>query len=340
VQAIVISDYAKGVLTPRVISEVIALARAAGRPVVADPKGVDFTRYRGVTVLKPNARELSAAMGLPVGTDEEAEAAGEAAMRLAGAEALLVTRSERGMSLMRMGAPALHFPGRAREVFDVSGAGDTALAALALGLAVGAALPDAAQLANVAAGIAVGKVGTALVYPGDVVTALHSHQLESAEAKILPLSAAEEMVQRWRVRGLRIGFTNGCFDLIHPGHVSLLAQARAACDRLVVGLNADSSVKRLKGEGRPVNTETARAVVLGSLASVDAVVLFEEDTPLRLIETLRPDVLVKGADYALADVVGADIVQSYGGAVMLAELRPGHSTTGTIAKLAHAQKAS
>jgi D-beta-D-heptose 7-phosphate kinase/D-beta-D-heptose 1-phosphate adenosyltransferase len=340
IAAVIISDYAKGVLTPGLITAVVAAAKAAGRPVVADPKGLDFTRYRGVTVLKPNARELAAATGMPVRADEEAEAAGNEAIRRAEVEALLVTRSERGMSLMRKGEPALHLAGRAREVFDVSGAGDTALAMLALALAADAQLPDAAALANLAAGIAVGKVGTALVYTEDLIAALQSHKLETAEAKILPLTAVTELAARWRARGLRVGFTNGCFDLIHPGHVSLLAQARAACDRLVVGLNADSSVKRLKGEGRPVNTELARAVVLASLVSVDAIVLFEEDTPLRLIEALRPEVLVKGADYTVAQVVGADIVQSYGGKVMLAELRPGHSTTGTIARLVEAQKAS
>ena len=338
--AVVISDYAKGVLTPSLIAAIVAAARKAGRPVVADPKGLDFTRYAGVTVLKPNARELAAATGMPIGGNEEAAAAGLAAIARAGVDALLVTRSERGMSLMRPDLPPLHLAGRAREVFDVSGAGDTALAMLALALAAGGDLSDAAALANVAAGIAVGKVGTALVYADDLVAALHSHKLETAEAKILPLNAVQELVERWRVRGLRIGFTNGCFDLIHPGHVSLLAQARAACDRLIVGLNADSSVKRLKGEGRPVNTEMARAVVLASLASVDAVVLFEEDTPLRLIEALKPDLLVKGADYTVAQVVGADIVQSYGGKVLLAELRTGHSTTGTIARLVEAQKAS
>jgi D-beta-D-heptose 7-phosphate kinase/D-beta-D-heptose 1-phosphate adenosyltransferase len=286
-----------------------------------------------VTVLKPNRRELAAATGLPAGSDAEVETAAREALRRSGAAALLVTRSERGMSLIRPDAPPVHLSGRAREVFDVSGAGDTALAVLSLALAAKAPLAEAAMIANVAAGIVVGKVGTALIYPDDLAGALHAHQLESAEAKILSLHAVQDLIARWRMRGLRVGFTNGCFDLIHPGHVSLLAQARAACDRLIVGLNSDSSVRGLKGEGRPVNTEMARAVVLASLASVDGVVLFEEETPMRLIEAIRPDLLIKGADYTIDRVVGADFVRSYGGQILLATLKPGHSTTGTIARL-------
>ena len=338
--AVILSDYAKGGLGPRLIAAVTALAQAKSIPVVADPKGVDFSRYRGVTVLKPNDRELRAATGLPVGNEAEVESAAHEALRRSGAAALLVTRSERGLSLVTRDAPALHLGARAREVFDVSGAGDTALAALGLALAADAPLAEAAALANIAGGIVVGKAGTALVYPDDLVGALHAHQLESAEAKILPLRGVQDVVARWRARGLKIGFTNGCFDLIHPGHVSLLAQARAACDRLIVGLNSDSSVRGLKGEGRPVNTEMARAVVLASLASVDSVVLFEEETPMRLIEAIRPDLLVKGADYSVDRVVGAEFVQSYGGQVLLAALKPGHSTTGTIARLSETQKAS
>jgi D-beta-D-heptose 7-phosphate kinase/D-beta-D-heptose 1-phosphate adenosyltransferase len=339
-EAVILSDYAKGGLGARLIAAAVSAAEAHGIPIVADPKGIDFSRYRGVTVLKPNKGELAAATGLPAGTDEEIEAAAREALRRSGAAALLVTRSERGLSLVVPGEPSVHLSARAREVFDVSGAGDTALAVLSLALAAKASLADAAAIANVAAGIVVGKVGTALVYPDDLAAALHSHQLESAEAKILPLRAVQDLIARWRARGLRIGFTNGCFDLIHPGHVSLLAQARAACDRLVVGLNSDSSVRGLKGDGRPVNTEMARAVVLASLASVDCVAIFEEETPMRLIEAIRPDLLVKGADYTIERVVGAEFVQSYGGQILLATLKQGHSTTGTIARLTDTQKAS
>jgi D-beta-D-heptose 7-phosphate kinase/D-beta-D-heptose 1-phosphate adenosyltransferase len=206
------------------------------------------------------------------------------------------------------------------------------VATLATALASGVALVDAARLANLAAGIVVAKVGTAVAYAAEIAETLAEAEHGSG-AKAVPLDVALDRVVAWRRQGLKVGFTNGCFDLLHPGHVSLLGQARAACDRLVVGLNSDESVRRLKGKDRPVQSETARAQVLGSLATVDLVLVFEEDTPLRLIEAIRPDVLVKGADYTVATVVGADIVQSYGGRILLAELSPGHSTTATIAKL-------
>lgn len=340
VDLVVLSDYAKGALSPRLIAAVVARARTRGLAVIADPKGVDFTRYRAVSLLKPNARELEAATGLPCQSDAEAEVAARRALTLAEADALLVTRSQRGMTLVKSAGPAHHIATRAREVFDVSGAGDTTLAALGLALAAGVELTDAAALANAAAGVVVGKIGTAVCYPEELAAALNASGLNAAESKILPLAPVLDQVARWRARGFKVGFTNGCFDLVHPGHVSLLAQARAACDRLVVGLNTDASVRRLKGDGRPVNSELARAIVLASLQTVDAVVLFDEDTPLRLIEAIRPDVLVKGADYTIDRVVGADVVQAYGGQVLLAALKPGHSTTGTLARLVGTQKAS
>lgn len=339
--AVLLSDYAKGVLGTRLAATVIARAKERGVPVAVDPKGAQFARFRGATVLKPNARELSAATGLAAANDAEAEEAARRGLSLAETAALIVTRSEHGMTLVERGAAdALHLRTHAQEVFDVSGAGDTALATLGLALAAGASCPDAAALANAAAGVVVGKAGTATLTPSELAAALHMRALETAEAKILPLAPALDRIAGFRARGLKIGFTNGCFDLIHPGHVSLLAQARAACDRLVVGLNNDDSVRRLKGEGRPINPEMARALVLASLESVDLVILFAEDTPMNLIEAIRPDVLVKGADYTLEGVVGAPFVQRYGGQILLVELKPGHSTTGTIARLKAAQKAS
>jgi D-beta-D-heptose 7-phosphate kinase/D-beta-D-heptose 1-phosphate adenosyltransferase len=221
----------------------------------------------------------------------------------------------------------------AREVFDVSGAGDPVAAVVAAALAAGCDLERAARLANIAAGIVVGKRGTAVAYPGEILRAHHAADLSVAEAKVVELGGLLDHAERWRRAGLAVGFTNGCFDLLHPGHVSLLRQARAACDRLVVGLNSDASVRRLKGAGRPVQSEAARAAVMASLGDVDLVVIFAEDTPLKLIEALAPDVLVKGADYAPDQVVGADIVTRRGGRVVLAELMTGYSTTGTIAKL-------
>jgi D-beta-D-heptose 7-phosphate kinase/D-beta-D-heptose 1-phosphate adenosyltransferase len=238
------------------------------------------------------------------------------------------------MTVVHRDVGARHFPAEAREVFDVSGAGDTVLAVFALALGSGADLVDCAALANVAAGIVVGKAGTAVVRPDELAQALHAADLKGPEAKIRTVDSALDTVARWRARGLKIGFTNGCFDLIHTGHVSLLAQARAACDRLVVGLNTDASVKRLKGPSRPVNTEMARAIVLAALETVDLVVLFDEETPIKLIEALRPDALIKGADYTVDQVVGAPFVQSYGGKVVLASLTPGQSTSNTIARMA------
>jgi D-beta-D-heptose 7-phosphate kinase/D-beta-D-heptose 1-phosphate adenosyltransferase len=330
---VVLSDYGKGVLSGGVAAEIINAAEAAGRPVVVDPKGADYGRYRGAGVLTPNRKELMAATGLPAGGDDEIIAAGRRLIHECGIGAVLVTRSQDGMTLVPAQGGVVHLPAEAREVFDVSGAGDTVVAALAAALAAGAALPQAAALANTAAGIVVGKVGTAVAYADEVTTALHHQDIASAEHKVLSLESALDRVALWRRQGLKVGFTNGCFDLLHPGHVALLGQARAACDRLLVGLNSDASVARLKGPGRPVQSEAARATVLASLTTVDTVVIFAEDTPMKLIEAFRPDVLVKGADYTLDKVVGADFVQSYGGRVVLARLEEGHSTTATIARI-------
>jgi len=330
----VLSDYGKGVLPKDVTATIIAAAAKAGKPVVVDPKGRDYGRYRGATVITPNRRELSEATGLKTDGDEAVVDAAKHLIAEHGFTAVLATRSQDGMTLVTDGGAALHLRAEAREVFDVSGAGDTVVAAVAAALAAGAPLPSAAALANVAAGIVVGKIGTAAAYTGEVIAALHHQDLAGAEAKVLTAKQALERILLWRRKGLKIGFTNGCFDLLHPGHIALLKQARAACDRLVVGLNSDSSVKAIKGPDRPIQNETARATVLASLASVDLVVLFGEPTPLALIEAFRPDVLVKGADYAKDQVVGGDLVESYGGRVLLAELVPGHSTTATIARLA------
>lgn len=330
----VLSDYAKGVLTPRGLQAMIAAAQIAGKPVIVDPKGVDFSRYRGATLLKPNRRELAEATQMDVDSDAAVERAARKIITACGVEAVLCTRGVDGMTLVTS-QDVHHLPAVAQEVFDVSGAGDTVVATLAVGIAAGLSWLDAARLANVAAGIVVGKVGTAVAYAADLVRALHSADAAARGNKIATRTEAVEAVARWRRQGLRVGFTNGCFDLLHPGHVSLIAQAKAACDRLIVGLNSDESVRRLKGKDRPIQGEAARASVLASLADVDLVVVFEEDTPLALIEALRPDVLVKGADYRLDQVVGADLVQSWGGRVLLAELMPGHSTTATIRRIAH-----
>ncbi len=330
---VVLSDYGKGALAGGVAERIIEAAKKAGKPVIVDPKGDDYAPYKGADIITPNQKELAIATNMPTAAADEAEAAAGKLIAAWGFGAVLVTRSRDGMILVT-GDGARRLRAEAREVFDVSGAGDTVVAALAAALAAGAELSDAAALANCAAGIVVGKVGTAALGREDLGRALRHRDITFAEAKVLDLESAVEAAEKWRRRGLSVGFTNGCFDLLHPGHVSLLNQARKACDRLVVGLNSDASVRRLgKGDGRPVQGEAARAAVLASLGAIDAVVVFGEDTPLEMIGKIRPDVLVKGADYALRDVVGADAVRGWGGRVVLAELEPGHSTTETIKKI-------
>ncbi len=326
----VLSDYNKGLLASDTATQLIAAARAAGRRVIVDPKGDDYARYAGADIITPNRRELAQAISMPVGTEAEIIAAAGALMARHGFGAVLVTRSEDGMTLLDADG-AHHFPAEAPEVFDVSGAGDTVVATLAAGVAAGLPLPVATRLANIAAGIVVGKVGTAVARETDLLAAISPQG--GALRKVVDRATAAEQVERWRRMGWRVGFTNGCFDLLHPGHVHLLEQARAACDRLVVGLNSDASVRRLKGPTRPVQPEAARAAVLASLASVDLVTVYDEDTPLALLHELHPDLLVKGADYTLETVVGAEDMRGWGGRVMLAGLLAGHSTTATVARL-------
>lgn len=330
---VVLSDYAKGVLTPEVLTAAIAAARAASKPVIVDPKSRDLSRYDGATVIKPNRREAAEATGVTGAGDEAAEAAGEAILSAApNLSAALVTRGAAGMTLSQRGAAHVHLPASALEVFDVSGAGDTVAATLALSLAAGADLPAAARLANAAAGLVVAKLGTDVVTAAELKAVLAGAHGDPGQEKIAGRERMLEIVAGWRARGLKVGFTNGCFDLLHPGHVSLLAQAKAACDRLVLGLNTDASVQRLKGPTRPVQKEDARAAVLASLSAVDLVTLFDEDTPLELITAIKPEVLVKGADYTVETVVGSDVVLANGGRVVLADLKAGQSTTALIAR--------
>jgi D-beta-D-heptose 7-phosphate kinase/D-beta-D-heptose 1-phosphate adenosyltransferase len=333
-QVVVLSDYAKGVLCDGVLAEAIAMARASGRLLIADPKRPDFSAYRGAAILTPNEHEVRLATRIGAEHDAEADSAGRAALEATEGEAVLVTRSAKGLTLVRRDCAALHLPTRAREVADVSGAGDTLVAALAVALAAGAPLPAAAMLANATAGISVGKQGTATVSQQELLASLHLDDLVATDRKVASLPEAMMQVAAWHAQGLKVGFANGCFDLIHPGHVKLLNEARANCDRLIVALNTDASVRRLKGPTRPVQNETARATVMASLAPVDMVILFDEDTPLEAIRALRPDVLVKGSDYTVEQVVGADLVLGWGGRVVLAQLQEGHSTTGTIRRMA------
>ena len=330
--ALVLSDYGKGVLGAAVTGALIAAATDAGKPVIVDPKGSHYTRYRGASLLTPNRGELAQAAGMNLDDDDAVVAACRKIIAQCGVRAVLATLGERGMTLVQ-GGTADHLPARARAVFDVSGAGDTVAAAMAAGLALGEAALLSARLANIAAGVAVGKTGTAAAYAAEIVSALHEAEFLTGEAKVATLESARDRVEGWRRDGRRIGFTNGCFDLLHPGHISLLNQARAQCDRLIVGLNDDKTVTRLKGAGRPAQGEGGRAAVLASLSAVDMVVIFAEETPLAVINALRPDILVKGADYTLDTIVGAAEVQSWGGTVILADILDGHSTTQTLRRL-------
>lgn len=336
-QVMVLSDYAKGVLTPTVVAGAIALARAHGVPVVVDPKTADFRRYAGATVVTPNAKEAELATGIdPSEDDAVATRVGQQIVSEAGVDAVLVTRAHRGMTLCERSGTAAHWPASAREVFDVVGAGDTVVATLALAIGAGEPLAAASRLANVAAGIVVGKRGTATVTPSELVRELnrlgHGH-LASLRDKVMSQSQAVQRVALWKRDGLEVGFTNGCFDLLHVGHLSLLNYARDHCDRLVVGLNSDASTRRIKGAPRPITHENDRAMVLAALEAVDAIVVFEEDTPIELIRLLAPHVLVKGGDHAGSSIVGADLVQVLGGRVLTCDLVPGYSTTRMLETL-------
>ena len=309
-----------------------AAAESVGRLVV-DSKARSFARYGAVDMIKPNAAELGHATDMPTETDDQVAAALIRALELWEARAILVTRASKGISLAVRGEPVRHFPTAAREVFDSSGAGDTTLAALGLALAAEVAIEEAIAFAQLASGVAVGKVGTATVSPDELIEAALSAHMAPAEAKVSTPHRMVQEVARWRAKGLKVGFTNGCFDILHTGHVAYLSQARGWCDRLIVGLNSDESVRALKGEGRPVNDLESRALVLAGLGSVDLVVPFEEATPIRLIEAARPDLLVKGADYAKIEVVGHELVKSWGGEVKLAAIVEGYSTTAAIARM-------
>lgn len=331
VDIVLLSDYAKGVLTARVVRNVIDAARKAGKRVIVDPKSPNLAIYRGATLLTPNRKEFAEATRSRADSDASITEAARDAIILADCEAILVTQSEDGMTLVSRQGETVHVPAHPVKVRDVSGAGDTVAAALALALAAGADWEAALRIASAAAAVAVGKQGTASVSTAELRRKILPHAYLAAEEKIVPAGGdVETHLQDWRRQGLRVGFTNGCFDILHPGHVKVLTAARGACDRLIVGLNSDASVQRLKGEGRPVQNETARAEVLAALEAVDLVAIFEEDTPIRLITVIKPNVLVKGGDYTRDTVVGHEIVEANGGEVMLVDTLPGHSTTTLV----------
>ena len=328
---VLLSDYAKGVLTARVIRNVIDAAKKLGKRVIVDPKSANLAIYRGATLLKPNRKEFAEATRSRADSDKNIADAAQEIMQLADCEAVLVTQGEHGMTLVPRAGELIHVPGHPVKVRDFSGAGDTVAAALALALAAGADWETALRIANAAAAVAVSKQGAAIVTPAELRRKILPHASLAAEDKIVAAGGdLDAHLAEWRKQGLRIGFTNGCFDILHPGHVKLMTAARGACDRLIVGLNSDASVKRLKGEGRPVQDERARAEVLAALEAVDLVAMFEEDTPIELITQVRPSVLVKGGDYTREQVVGHEVVEAGGGEVLLVDILQGHSTTSLV----------
>ncbi len=331
VQAVIVSDYLKGVLTPELLKQTINACRRQNIPILIDPKGEDFSRYNGATVLTPNRRETEIATKIKIADETSLVTAGKQLKNDYHFGAVIITRSEEGMTLFSQNNEVHHFPTKAREVFDVSGAGDTLIATIGAVLAAGFSLGTAVKIGNIAAGVVVGKLGTSTVTPEEIAS--QYAQGKTAESKILHQKQLKKIVDIHRQRGETIVFTNGCFDLLHAGHVWYLQQARQRGDVLILGLNADTSIRRLKGEKRPLLAENERAQILSALDCISHIVIFEEDTPMKLLEIIRPDLLVKGGDYTADQVVGKEFVESYGGVVELISFVEGKSTTNIVDKI-------
>lgn len=328
VDLVILSDYKKGSL--KNIKNIISVIKTAGIPILVDPKGSDFSKYKGATLLTPNLSEFEIVVG-KCATEEELVSKGQRLIKDLDLEALLVTRGEHGMSLIRPDETELHFPARSRDVFDVTGAGDTVISVLAASLGAGKALPEAVALANIAAGIAVSKVGTVAVSGPELRREVQNDS--DTGRGVMSREQLALVVADSKANGEKVVFTNGCFDIIHAGHVGYLQDARNQGQRLIVALNDDASVTRLKGEGRPINPIERRMAVVAGLEAVDWVVSFDEDTPIPLLEEIKPDVLIKGGDYGIDEVVGADIVQAYGGEIKVLAFLDNCSTTGIVEKI-------
>lgn len=335
INSLVLSDYAKGTLSDSLVRKIIYLATENSIPVIVDPKTSDIDRFRGASVIKPNVLEATTITGIKCISDDAAEYIVKDIVNRFAIDAVVLTRGQRGMTVFSKGdhSDPIHIAAQAHEVFDVSGAGDTVVATIALAIGAGTSIDRAAELANVAAGIAVSKRGTSVVFPYEVRRAALSSD-GATDHKILDHEDALSVISSWKQQGLKVGFTNGCFDLIHPGHVRLLKNAKASCDRLIVALNTDASVKRLKGKLRPVQKESARATVIASMSAVDLVVFFDDDTPLSIITEMAPDILIKGADYTMDNVVGGEFVKGKGGSVVLVPIEIGQSTTSILSRSA------
>lgn len=325
---LVLSDYNKGALAD--VPSLIAMARKAGVPVLVDPKGGDFSIYRGATVLKPNLHEFEAIVGA-CGSEEQLVEKGRQLLRELELEALLITRGEHGMSLIRDKDPEQHFPARARDVFDVTGAGDTVISVLAASLGAGLPLPESVALANIAAGLVVAKLGTAAISGPELRREVQRDG--GSDRGIMTPAQLQLAVADARAHGEKIVFTNGCFDIIHAGHVGYLKEAKKQGDRLIVAINDDASVTRLKGKGRPINSIDRRMAVVSGLESVDWVVSFPEDTPENLLRVVKPDLLIKGGDYGIEGVVGSEFVRSYGGEVRVLAFLDNCSTSAIVNRI-------
>jgi D-beta-D-heptose 7-phosphate kinase/D-beta-D-heptose 1-phosphate adenosyltransferase len=333
VDGVICSDYGKGTLTAGLLDTLSTLAHKHGRPIIADPKGSDHAKYRGIDVLTPNLHELELLDGHRIAGEDDLRRVARRLIRSVGLKALVVTRGKDGMSVFERRRHDFHIPAQAREVFDVSGAGDTAVAFVALGLFAEMGLKEAAQIANKAAGIVVGKVGALPVSPSELLRELNESPVHTSQ-KIVRLSELKRLLGQARSQGRSIVFTNGCFDLLHVGHIRYFQLARRLGYLLVVGLNSDTSVRKIKGPKRPVIGEQERANILAALSDVDYVIIFPETTPRRLISALEPDILVKGGDYTPEAVVGRDIVERYGGRVEIVPYVGNVSTTESMQKIA------
>lgn len=318
-ETVILSDYGKGFLRADLLKETIALCRERGKPVLVDPKGLDYSIYAGASIMTPNLKELSEAAHMPVPDDDAVVAAARKLIEQCGLQAVLATRSQEGMSLIEAEGRVMHFRAEAKEVFDVTGAGDTVIAVLGAALASGAPLPEGAEIANIAAGIVVGKAGTAVAYVRDMIHAIRKQELTTAESKVLDLESAADRIELWKRKGYRIGFLNGFFELLHPAHIKLLSQASKECDRLIVGINSDSSICRIKGE-HPILHEAARCAIVASLEDVDMVVIFQDDNPSRILEVLKPDVHIQRGHTPPDDAAAVSVGRGNGHAVKLLDL--------------------
>lgn len=334
VGGVIVSDYGKGMLTPALFARLIPAARARGIPILIDPKGLDYRKYAGATLITPNHKELAQATGAPAVQDDDVVSTGRQLLAQLHLDGLLVTRGAQGMTLLRGGFPApVRIRAQAREVFDVTGAGDTVIAVMGLAMAAGLAMEKAALLASAAAGVAVSKVGTAVVHPAELSAAVEQRPVtESDKVKTWP--ELQEQLAVLRRKGKRVIFTNGCFDLLHVGHVHLLRESSQLGDVLVVGVNSDAAIRRIKGEGRPILPEEERVQLLSALSCVNYVVVFDDDSPERLLRLVRPDVLTKGDDYTAEGVVGHEFVTEYGGEVIRIPVAHDRSSGQLIERIA------